>query len=623
MPIPNAADAAFPPQAQVDSQDLEVYSRASADTGVVTLEAVTSTAAANGSVSVAAGTHKVNRVLYTGALTTVAIAANVSGLPRFDLIVTDATGIPTRVAGTAAAAPVFPAIPASSVCLAAVYVPNGHTTGTTIPANTITDKRVFVALNPYRTAAAGSAGVEFQFQHTDWAQYAFEIQLAQYFSGPFSNVGFQITDYLDAPIFYVGATGGVGVNDDITVAYSIFGPFPFRADIYGYRWQGTQANYAFAGPPGNMLDFESAMHEQYGAGRAASLGVWGPVGGCTIATFDFALPPVSPTGLRRGIRVTATGTTPWISMPAGASALSGVTPGDLVSVVCNMRSNVAAAARLWNVKLDWYTSGGTLIGSAISGPSISVPNTGVFTKLTLDNQVAPATAARVQMEVIGTVVSGETFDICGMGIMKGQQTGVFGPPFVCQNATGQRTESGALAGDIWNRLDTPSIPGQRQYVCTTGGLPGVQRWNAIDASNIYRVLSDATNSTTTMASLTDFLVPVLANTSYMMDFTIAFTTAATTTGIQFAFTGPASPTSLLIVAETQITTTTWQTATATTYTSLTASTGVTAATPALNLARVKVMLKNGANAGNVQIQFASEVGTSAVVVKAGSMLQVT
>lgn len=140
--IPNAVDAAFADQAEVDKVDIDIIVAGSQGTGVVSGAAVTTTGAANGSVAVAVGQIRIIDNLYTVAATTVAIAANATGNPRFDLIVVGTTGIPARVAGTAAAAPVFPAVTAGTVCLATVYVPNGHTTGTTIPANTITDKKV-------------------------------------------------------------------------------------------------------------------------------------------------------------------------------------------------------------------------------------------------------------------------------------------------------------------------------------------------------------------------------------------------------------------------------------------------------------------------------------------------
>lgn len=143
--IPNSVDAAFTAQAEPDSRDFDIMTAAAAQTGVVTGCAVTTTAAGNGSVSVAAGTIRVAGRKITVATGTVGpLGANATGNPRFDLITVDTSGTKAVVAGTAAATPVFPAIPASRVVLAAVYVANGHTTTTTLAANTITDKRVIL-----------------------------------------------------------------------------------------------------------------------------------------------------------------------------------------------------------------------------------------------------------------------------------------------------------------------------------------------------------------------------------------------------------------------------------------------------------------------------------------------
>lgn len=142
--IPNLASAAFAAQAEIDSGDFRVITDASGATGVVSGCAVSSSGAANGSVAVGSGVVRVGgrRVTVNGGAS--AIAANATGNPRFDLITIDTTGATVVVAGTAAASPVFPTIPASRVVLATMYVANGHTTGTTINNNTLTDKRVLI-----------------------------------------------------------------------------------------------------------------------------------------------------------------------------------------------------------------------------------------------------------------------------------------------------------------------------------------------------------------------------------------------------------------------------------------------------------------------------------------------
>ncbi|HJS83598.1 MAG TPA: hypothetical protein VJ742_12265 [Nitrososphaera sp.] len=62
--------------------------------------------------------------------------------PRFDLVAVNNSGTKSVVAGTAAVTPVFPAIPANSVILAAVYVPANDTA---IQSNQLVDKRITVS----------------------------------------------------------------------------------------------------------------------------------------------------------------------------------------------------------------------------------------------------------------------------------------------------------------------------------------------------------------------------------------------------------------------------------------------------------------------------------------------
>jgi hypothetical protein len=140
--IPNNASAAYPPQAQIDKVDLDIVVAGCGGTGVSSGCAVTAQASPDMTVAVAAGNvvfAAVTQVAVTGG--NVTIAAAHATLGRFDLIAVDNAGAKSRVAGTAASTPVFPAIPANSVILAAVYVPPN---ATTIQTNQITDKRCTV-----------------------------------------------------------------------------------------------------------------------------------------------------------------------------------------------------------------------------------------------------------------------------------------------------------------------------------------------------------------------------------------------------------------------------------------------------------------------------------------------
>ena len=133
-----------------------------------------------------------------------------------------------------------------------------------------------------------------------------------------------------------------------------------------------------------------------------------------------------------------------------------------------------------------------------------------------------------------------------------------------------------------------------------------------------RLAADVTNSTTTLANVTGLAIALAANSTYAIDARVMFQTAATNTGLRLTQTVPSGATH---VAQ-------WNTPTSLTARTLAnqraadtgaASTGVDAAN-ANTLATGSFLVITGATAGNLQIRFASEVGGSNAVVKAGSNL---
>lgn len=132
------------------STDVDILVAAFAGTGVLTGCDVTPQGTPDMTVAVAAGTvqplHGSASASVAGGNVTIGAADATN--PRIDLITSSAAGVKTITAGTAAANPRVPNLPAGHIALAAVYVP---ATDTAIAANQITDKRVVVA------AGGGSA----------------------------------------------------------------------------------------------------------------------------------------------------------------------------------------------------------------------------------------------------------------------------------------------------------------------------------------------------------------------------------------------------------------------------------------------------------------------------------
>lgn len=139
--IPNLADAFHADQAEVDKIDLDILVAGYAGTGVFSGCAVTAQGTPDMTVAVASGTVLVAGLSATVASGNVTITTADATNPRFDLVVVSNAGTKSVTAGTAAADPVFPAIPANSAVLAAVYVPASDTA---IQSNQIVDKRLIL-----------------------------------------------------------------------------------------------------------------------------------------------------------------------------------------------------------------------------------------------------------------------------------------------------------------------------------------------------------------------------------------------------------------------------------------------------------------------------------------------
>lgn len=140
--IPNVGDAANAAQAQVDKVDLEIIVAGIQGTGVISGGACSAQGSPDMTVAVATGLGRVGTTVFAIGSGNVTITTAHATNPRFDLVVVSDAGTKSVTAGTAAAAPVFPAIPASSIVLCAVYVPANDTA---IASNQIVDKRLLVA----------------------------------------------------------------------------------------------------------------------------------------------------------------------------------------------------------------------------------------------------------------------------------------------------------------------------------------------------------------------------------------------------------------------------------------------------------------------------------------------
>ena len=151
----------------------------------------------------------------------------------------------------------------------------------------------------------------------------------------------------------------------------------------------------------------------------------------------------------------------------------------------------------------------------------------------------------------------------------------------------------------------------------TNGIPA-----ATNSTNLVALGSDVTNNNgtaNTIADVTGLSFSVTAAQTYYFRFQIDYTAAATTTGSRWSINGPGSPTRLSYGSVYSLTTTSVTTNTGlTTYDTPAASSASSAAT-AGNVAIIEGFITPSAN-GTVIARFASEVASSAIVAKAGSLL---
>lgn len=167
----------------------------------------------------------------------------------------------------------------------------------------------------------------------------------------------------------------------------------------------------------------------------------------------------------------------------------------------------------------------------------------------------------------------------------------------------------------WSYLSSLGLP-------MTSGSTG-SRQAAVNALNLVVLASDVTNSNATantIADVTGLSFSVTAAQTFFFRFSIDYTAAATTTGSRWSINGPASPTRLSYQSRYALTTTT-ETLNhgVTAYDTPAASNASSAATTG-NRAIIEGFITPSAN-GTVIARFASEVASSAIVAKAGSMLE--
>jgi hypothetical protein len=148
------------------------------------------------------------------------------------------------------------------------------------------------------------------------------------------------------------------------------------------------------------------------------------------------------------------------------------------------------------------------------------------------------------------------------------------------------------------------------------------------ASQFVSLTSTQQSTTTALANVTELVASLVANATYEVDCFVTFQSAATSTGLVLGFTSPTGCRPMVEIVV-PVTTTAASSQRRTIFPNSAATTsgnvrgtGVTA-TGSDHTARISGIIKNGATAGNFQIQFASENNGVAVTLQIGSTMQLT
>ena len=159
-----------------------------------------------------------------------------------------------------------------------------------------------------------------------------------------------------------------------------------------------------------------------------------------------------------------------------------------------------------------------------------------------------------------------------------------------------------------------------QAAARTVSIPDYGVVNQNFPGTVFVTGSNYTNATTGFTSVTGLAFPAAASTNYTAVCHIAWQGGAGTAGPKYQFTGPSAPTAVQASMWSNVTTSTYLTATATAFSSAMANSGTVTASTTFN-DTVTVSVINSTNAGTVQLQAAAN-GTGTLTIYIGSYCSV-
>lgn len=194
-----------------------------------------------------------------------------------------------------------------------------------------------------------------------------------------------------------------------------------------------------------------------------------------------------------------------------------------------------------------------------------------------------------------------------------------------------RHDDGTVAADLFGVALGPGetcqyLDGVGWQVLTNGGaIKTAQNQGNNPISSVKSVVvlgSDVTNNNATantIADVTGLSFPVTSGKKYWFRFQIQYTAAATTTGSRWSISGPGAS-AMRYASNYALTATSETINNGLTAHDLPAASNATSAATAGNTATIEGFYEASAN-GNVIARFASEISSSAIVAKAGSIVE--
>lgn len=281
----------------------------------------------------------------------------------------------------------------------------------------------------------------------------------------------------------------------------------------------------------------------------------------------------------------------------------------------DIRLSIAGTDRAKATATSWFYDMVTALTATSLSLKGAVADGAAAVGIILDNTVAlaNATAKAVSVRVNGTEQLAVDRAGAVLGAAAGATLSLKGTVADGASAVGVVLDNTvALANATAKCTSVRSNGSEKAYVYADGQVIGLNTWH------MARKTADQSTTSSTFQNVTGLSFAVSANGEYEWEAQLIGSCANAATVLQYGFSGPAAPTHVIY----QMIGTTQSTGALATYNATAFAGALTAITggTAMELQTVRGRLRNGANAGTVQLQFLSFDNTNNVTISQASTL---